>query len=108
MPSGQLNEYISLFSEPGALKAAFNWYRAIPAIPPVIAETVTQPVLYLFGSRDLPVWTRAQVRAAQPQFVTGIYREVELDAGHWLIQERPEQVVKEIMNHLDSVGANSD
>jgi len=108
MPSGQLNEYLSLFSEPGALQAAFNWYRAIPPIPPVIAETITQPVLYLFGSRDLAVWTRAQVRAAQPQFVTGTYREVELDAGHWLIQEQPEKVVKEIMSHLDSLGTNSD
>ena len=107
MPPEQLNEYLSLFSEPGALQAAFNWYRAIPPIPPVIAETVTQPVLYLFGSRDLPVWTRAQVREEQPQFATGTYREVELDAGHWLIQEQPEAVVEEIMSHLESLGANS-
>ena len=28
------------------------------------------------------------------------FREVELDAGHWLIEEEPEQVVDIVMGHL--------
>ena len=65
-----------------------------------LAEEVVQPVLYVFGNRDMPVFVRAEVRDLQPRFVTGSFEEVELDAGHWLIQEEPEQVVRAVMDHL--------
>ena len=92
-----------MFSEPGALRAALNWYRAMPGpflSARDIAGEVVQPVLSVFGSRDLQVFTRTAVRELQPRFVTGPYRHVELDAGHWLIQERAEEVVEAVMSHL--------
>ncbi len=107
MPDDQVDEYVSVFSEPGALRAALNWYRAMPGqfIASVdLAAEVVQPVLYVFGSRDLQVFTRKEVRDLQPRFVTGPYEQIELDAGHWLIQEQPEEVVKAIMHHLEALG----
>ncbi len=59
-----------------------------------------QPVLYAFGNRDMPTFVRPEVRELQPQFATGPFEEVELDAGHWLIQEEPEEVVNAVMAHL--------
>ena len=35
------------------------------------------------------------------QYMKGPYRFVELDAGHWLIQEETERVCSEIMDHLE-------
>lgn len=32
--------------------------------------------------------------------MTGEYRVVELDAGHWLIQERFDAVAGEVVSHL--------
>ena len=40
------------------------------------------------------------LRAAQ--YHKGPYRWVELDAGHWLIQERFEDVSREILAHLEA------
>ncbi len=61
---------------------------------------VVQPVLYVFGTRDLKIFTRKQVRDAQARFVTGPYRQLEVDAGHWLIQEQPQATVEAVMTHL--------
>ena len=33
-------------------------------------------------------------------FDPGPFEEVELDAGHWLIQEEPGRVVAAVMDHL--------
>ena len=102
MPPDQLAEYLAVFSEPGALRAALNWYRARSAFlsggEP--AGEVVQPVLYVFGNRDMPVFVRPEVRELQLRFVTGPFEEVELDAGHWLIQEQPERVVDAVTDHL--------
>lgn len=103
MPENQVDEYVSVFSEPGALRAALNWYRAMP--PRFIASRdlaaeVVQPVLYVFGTRDLKIFTRKQVRDLQARFVTGPFRQVEVDTGHWLIQEQPQATVEAVMTHL--------
>ena len=82
-----------------------NWYRAMPdrfIATDGLAGEVVQPVLYLVGTRDLPVFTRGEVRDLQSRFVTGPYRQIELDASHWLIQERPREVVAAVMNHLSA------
>jgi pimeloyl-ACP methyl ester carboxylesterase len=102
MPEEQRAEYLAVFAEPGALRAALNWYRARSEFLSggEAAVEVAQPVLYLFGNRDMPVFVRPEVRALQPRFVTGPFEEVELDAGHWLIEEEPEQVVDIVMGHL--------
>ncbi len=106
MPEHQVDEYLTVFSEPGALRAALNWYRAMPdqfIASGDIAAEVVQPVLYVFGTRDLQVFTRKEVRDLQPRFVTGPYEQIELDAGHWLIQEQPDDVVKAVMQHLGAL-----
>ena len=100
MPADQLAEYLAVFSEPGALRAAFNWYRSAEFLTVELAGNVEQPVLYVFGNRDMPVFVRPEVRKLHQRFATGPFEEVELDAGHWLIQEEPGRVVDAVMRHL--------
>ncbi len=103
MPQQQIDEYVAIFSEPGALRAALNWYRAMPdrfIAAQGLAAEVVQPVLYVFGTRDIQAFTRKAVRDLQPRFATGRYEEIELDAGHWLMQEQPERTVEAVMQHL--------
>ncbi len=104
MAPSHLEEYLAVFSEPGALTAALNWYRAMPedAGPWGLGNAeIAQPTLYVYGNRDMPVFVGPKVQAQHPRFLKGPLTVLELDAGHWLIQEQPERVVEAVMAHLE-------
>jgi pimeloyl-ACP methyl ester carboxylesterase len=98
----EIDEYLSVFRQPGALAAALNWYRGSRGIDPTDPEVtfgpVATPTLLIWGNRDMAIGRVAVEGAAR--LMTGPYRFVELDAGHWLIQEQPERVATEILAHL--------
>ena len=96
----QRDEYVAVFSEPGALTAALDWYRAIPSGEPFADASlqVEPPTLFLWGSGE--PWVDVAARERQLAFIRGSYEELELDAGHWLIEEQEEQVVDAILSHL--------
>jgi pimeloyl-ACP methyl ester carboxylesterase len=101
MPEDHVEEYVGVFSEPGALRSALNWYRAMASLAAEAGSaTVSQPAIWVFGNRDMPVFVRPDVQAHQERFVTGSYEAIELDAGHWLMQEEPGRVVWAVMDHL--------
>jgi len=105
IPKEQVDEYISVFSQPGALTAALNWYRANPVLLLKQLEgprfgPVSHPTLLLWGNQDMAVGRVAVERSAQ--YMTGHFRFVELNAGHWLVQEQPQRVHSEILHHLRS------
>lgn len=95
-------EYRAVFSQPGALTAALNWYRGSrgvdPSDPGVAFGPVGIPSLLIWGNKDTAIGPAA-VEAGH-SLMTGPYRFVELDAGHWLIQEATERVTAEILGHL--------
>ena len=101
MSEAERTEYLSVFAEPGAMTAALNWYRA-----PSDAEDVTTvadpmlkiPFLFIWGNQDGAV-SRNSVDGQRP-FIEGEFRELELDAGHWLMEERSDVVVAEILEFL--------
>lgn len=103
-----VTEYLQLFSEPGALTAALNWYRAVDlgnsnsnADP-----SIDIPVLFVWGTND-PVVGQAALQAQRP-LMSGPFREIELDTGHWLLETRAEAVNAAILGHLDSVSRPED
>ena len=61
-----VDEYIALFSEPGALTAAINWYRASGLATPSPAVAVTIPTAFIWGNRDPVVGDRALQTYRQP------------------------------------------
>lgn len=95
-------DYLALFSQPGALTAALNWYRGSRGIDPDDPEVqfgdVTTPTLLVWGNRDQAIGRKGVEDAAA--YMKGPYKFVELDAGHWLIQEKPSEVIAEVTGHL--------
>ena len=95
-------EYLALFSQPGALTAALNWYRGSRGIDPDDPEVqfgdVTTPTLLVWGNRDQAIGRKGVEDAAA--YMKGPYKFVELDAGHWLILEKPDEVIAEVTGHL--------
>jgi pimeloyl-ACP methyl ester carboxylesterase len=98
----RVEAYVEHFSEPGALTAALNYYRASRAHRRVLEDfpvpPVARPTLFLWG-RDDPAVRRRSVELAAAR-MTGDYRVVELDAGHWVVDERPDEVRHELLQHL--------
>lgn len=98
----EVEEYLSVLGEPGALTAALNWYRGSLRTEgrDATAEVgpIATPTLMIWGNRDQAIGRRANEEAAK--YMTGPYRFVELDAGHWLIQEATDRVIAEILQHL--------
>lgn len=103
----QVDEYVSVLSQPGALTATLNWYRAGGIAQRSDAFTfemgsVATPTLFIWGNQDMAIGRAAA--EANAQYVTGPHRFVELDAGHWLIQEAPERVTSEVLEHIRRYG----
>jgi len=100
----EIEDYLGVFRQDGALTGALNWYRASRAHrralddPDAPFAAVATPTLLIWG-RDDPYVRRMSVELAAPLMV-GDYRVVELDAGHWLIQDCYETISTEVADHL--------
>jgi len=97
----QRDEYLAVFSEPGALTGALNWYRAIAGSLDAgddVAGPVQVPTLFLWGTRE--GWVTEDALERQRALAAGPYAELELDAGHFLMRDQPEAVTVAVMEHL--------
>jgi pimeloyl-ACP methyl ester carboxylesterase len=105
IPKEHVDEYLGVFSQPGALTAVLNWYRANAVLLEKRRDVpkfgaVQHPTLLIWGNQDIAVGRVAVERTAQ--YMEGPYRLLEVNAGHWLAQEEPESVHDEILHHLKS------
>ena len=78
------------------------WYRGSrgvdPDDPSVRFGDVITPTLLIWGNQDTAIG-RAGVEAGHA-FMKGPYTFVELDAGHWLIQESAQRVTAGVLDHI--------
>ena len=99
------------WSQPGALKAAVNWYRAldfdgalapggVAALPSLGGASghIPMPTLVLWGERDgsFPVECLDGLEHWVPHL--SLHREPE--GGHWLLQEQPVRVAQLLADFL--------
>ena len=96
-PAEELEEYLTVFGEPGALTAALNWYRAAPTASMQVGK-VSTPILFIWGNQD-PAVGRAAVEA-QGDLIDGPLTEMELDTGHWLMATARDEVVAAVLAHI--------
>lgn len=92
-----VDAYAALFAQPGALTSTLNWYRAMG---PELSSTpdVTVPTTFIWGANDLAIGRYGAERSAD--HVTGDYRFVEVDGGHWLPDTHPDLVATEILARI--------
>jgi pimeloyl-ACP methyl ester carboxylesterase len=89
-------QYLSVFRQDGALDAALNWYRATNGHMSVLDGSslafgpVSIPTMVIWGNRD-PAVSRMAVDIGRTH-IAGPHEFVELEAGHWLVQEEPDIV----------------
>ena len=99
--------YMSELSERG-YRGGLNWYRNINALPgalaPWVGATLKQPSFYMGGSTDLIAGnTPDQIDAMKATL--GDLRHFDLldGVGHWIQQERPEQVNEALITFLNGL-----
>ena len=86
-----------------ALKASLGYYRANYKLLKKGEKTeqfleIKTPTLMLWGKKDIAIGP-VGVEGTK-QYMKGPYEYVELDAGHWLMQEAFEACAKPISAHL--------
>ncbi|MEL6371625.1 MAG: alpha/beta hydrolase [Pseudomonadota bacterium] len=106
----QIEEYIKVFSEPGAATATLNWYRSIQDSVSLVAEsdaTISLPTLFIYGDQEM--WVTPAYLTEQATYMAGPYQTLELKAGHWLVQKHPDVVTSAVLDHVrDSRNAAPD
>jgi pimeloyl-ACP methyl ester carboxylesterase len=78
--------------EPGALKTALHWYRAIPlSKPPTSALKISVPTMYVWSDQDVALLPKAAHDTAR--YVTGEYRfEILPGVSHWIPDVEPDRL----------------
>ncbi len=101
----ELDHYISEFARTG-FTGGLNWYRNFDrnweTTPELADAKINVPTLFIGGTAD-PVLTFTRADRAS-QLITGPYRQVMIDdAGHWLQQERPDEVNAALLDFLNGL-----
>jgi len=108
---GERQAYLDEWSQPGALTAMLNWYRASEMVVPEVGEDasappwtqlpfphITMPTLVIWGLRDtalLPVQL-----AGLESLVDDLRIVTVADAGHFVPWEQPEPVIAAIRDFM--------
>jgi pimeloyl-ACP methyl ester carboxylesterase len=96
--------YIANLSEPGALTAALNWYRANTPVqrllgPPPPMPPVAAPTMGVFGTADVALTEDAMVKSASR--VSGPWRYERLEGiGHFIPLDAADQLNKLLLDFL--------
>jgi pimeloyl-ACP methyl ester carboxylesterase len=102
--NGDIERYIQDLSEPGALTAALNWYRAnVPPerfiAPPSQLPAVQAPTLGIFSTGDNYLTEEAMVRSSE--HVTGAFRYERLEGvSHWIPTEAADWLNGQLLGFL--------
>jgi pimeloyl-ACP methyl ester carboxylesterase len=97
-----LDEYLRVLSQPGAATGAFNWYRALPFLPPSRVERTNVPVLYVYGTADFALGRKAADMTRD--YVDGPFRyEILEGVSHWIPEAVPDVVGRLLLEHFASV-----
>ncbi|EHI13103.1 alpha/beta fold hydrolase [Mycolicibacterium thermoresistibile] len=98
----ELDHYIAEFTRTG-FTGGLNWYRNMDRnwelTEHLAGATITAPALFLAGAADPVLGFMRPERATE--VAVGPYRQVLLDgAGHWVQQERPQEVNAALIDFL--------
>jgi pimeloyl-ACP methyl ester carboxylesterase len=96
-----LAQYRAAWSQPGALTAMINWYRAAVRYRTKFADrTVRVPARILWGERDKFLMT--EMAHESLRYCTNAELFTFADASHWLQHEEPEKVCQHLVEFFQS------
>lgn len=99
LDSGAIEEYVAVLSEPGALVAAFDWYRSMSGAASAATPAASMPTLYVWSDQDRSLGRDAAEATAS--FVAGPYRfEVFEGVGHWIPELAADKFTPLLLEHL--------
>lgn len=101
MSDSELAVLVSAFESSG-FTSSINWYRNLDRNWHLLADVdpiIRRPALMIYGDRDL-----VQRAENLTEFVPHV-EVVNLDCGHWIQQEMPEETNQAILNWLGQQGA---
>ncbi|MEN8293502.1 alpha/beta fold hydrolase [Acinetobacter radioresistens] len=103
--SGMTKQQLEIFKtemlEQGRLSYSLNWYRALPFNARFQRfDPVTIPTLFIGGTQDVAI-SDAGVKLNQ-RYVQAPYREVMLDANHWLPVQQAAVVSQLILEQIQA------
>ena len=106
----EITEYVKAYSQPGALRGGFNYYRAAAYQDPddwrAEAERVlTHPLLFLYGDRRVRTAQEMGVASLDDswkKFFPNVIGRHMGNYGHFLQWETPDAVNRAILEFLDS------
>ncbi len=91
--------YVSTLTEPGALTAALNWYRAMDPTVLDQLQPIAVPTLYVWSTGD-DAFTRSAAEGTA-EHVHGPYTfEVLNDVSHWVPEMAPVELSDLLLRHL--------
>lgn len=97
MSERELAIYVSAFESTG-FTGSINWYRNLDRNWHLLADVnpiIQQPTLMIYGDRDvIPKFEKLT------EFVPNV-EVVNLDRGHWIQQEKPEETNQAILKWLE-------
>jgi pimeloyl-ACP methyl ester carboxylesterase len=101
----EFDHYVAEFSRTG-FTGGLNWYRNMDRNWEIqgnlTSDAITVPAMFIAGTDDVVLGFMRPDRAKE--VITGPYREVMIEgAGHWLQQERPDQVNEALLDFLSGV-----
>jgi pimeloyl-ACP methyl ester carboxylesterase len=101
-----IDEYVRTYSQPGALRAGFSYYRNIPvnkAANIAIRDSgfrMTMPVLAVGGGRAESRGRGAEPEESMREIADDVTGAVIADSGHFVPEEQPEALADLIRAHL--------
>ncbi|ANS78155.1 Epoxide hydrolase [Serinicoccus hydrothermalis] len=102
LPAADGKRYAARLPDAASLRGPVNWYRAAAARGGRRVGAVGVPTAYLWGARD-PFLGRAAAERTEAH-VSGDYRFVELQAGHWLLETRADEVAAAVLGAVRGRG----
>jgi pimeloyl-ACP methyl ester carboxylesterase len=102
----EVDHYVAEFTATG-FTGGLNWYRNFDRnwelTETTPSPTIDVPTLFIGGTADPAMAMTPRDRVTD--VVSGSYREVLIDgAGHWLQQERPDEVNSALVDFIDGLG----
>lgn len=100
-------EYVAAFAA-GGFKGPIDWYRCLDLNWSLTAflqgQKIRQPSMFMVGERDPVRHYAGQHEAGLKDWLTDLRRQTVLPgAGHWLQQERPDEVNAALIGFLKSL-----